>query len=133
MGKSYASRETAVLAAADTPVVVDTLGHVAAVPITVPAGRSRITKIIGAFAADGVAAGAAVIWITLSGNGVKDGEQTIMLGGIGGELVTSDIQAQASLAVEVEIDILAGNQINIEAEKNVDVGDASVGVTLEMS
>ena len=124
----YQSREHAAIAAADTDYELIDLGGDTAVSKQALSGR--IAQIIASVTSDGAATGAGVFWLKLSGTGVAAGEQTIMLGGIGGTLATSGIQSTLPLVLDVDIATKSGQDVKLEAQCNADTGTASIGVTL---
>lgn len=127
----YVTREGTV-AAADTRTGLTTLGSEASPgAITVPTGTSRIAQIIAAIAADGTGVGAATWVLRISGNGVKNGEQTMALGACGGTLATSDIQTNGAIVVPVDIPVSPGKQVTLSAEMcGTDLGTSEVAVTI---
>ena len=124
----YQSREHAALAAADTDYELVNLGDDTAVSKQALSGK--IAQIIVSFASDGAALGAGVCWLKISGTGVAQGEQNIMVGASGGELVTSGIQTVAPMVLDVDIPTKVGQDVKLEAQLNVDLGDCAIGVTL---
>jgi len=120
--------ETAAIAAADTwYAMTEILG--AAQVMVVPEGVSRISKITTVVASDGAATGAGIFLLRIQGDGIE-GIHHLAIGGVGGTLATSDIQALNAVEREVNIPCQPGGIISIEAGANVDTGTASVGVEL---
>ena len=122
--------------------VVDTLtrltaqGSVTAPSLVVPAGMTKIKKLIASGGADGLAAGEIVYLLRLGGNAVLGGEQTIIFGGEGSIAVQLGSDAAPSLGAnlilnDVDIDVRPSDTIQISAEiAGVDVGDTTACVTL---
>jgi len=124
------------LAAADTRTTITTQGSVAAPTLIIPAGVTRIGKIIVAVAQDGAAAGSAVFVLRLSGSGVLKGEQSLIVGAAGAIAVQSGGDGVApgvsSYVLEnADIGVSASDTITVSAEMaGSDLGTSRVGVTL---
>lgn len=124
------------ITAVDTLTRITTQGSVTAPGLLVPAGKTRITKIIANCASDGAAAGGAVFFLRLGGGGIIGGEQTIMLcaAGIIAVQTGSDQNYQlmnSFILEDADIEVRAGNTISISAEMaGSDLGTAGVSVTL---
>ena len=122
--------------AVDTRVLLTGQGSVSAPSLVVPAGMTKIKKIIMTAAADGLAAGEAVCFIRLGGNAVLGGEQTIMFGGEDSATVQAGSDAAPSLGSlfmidDADIDVRPVDTISIAGEfAGVDVGDTAFAVTL---
>jgi len=122
--------------AIDSRVLLTGQGSVTAPSLVVPAGMTKINKIIASGGADGLAAGQVVFFLRLGGSAVLGGEQTIVFGGEGSIAVQAGSDAAPSLGSyftidDADIDIRASDSISIAAEMaGVDVGDTTVGITL---
>lgn len=122
--------------AVDTRVLLTAQGSVATPSLVVPAGMTKIKKIIVVASADGLAAGEVVYFIRLGGNAVLNGEQVIVFGGDGSIAVQAGSDAAPSIGrpliiLDADIDVRPSDTISIAAEAaGVDVGDSTVGVTL---
>ena len=71
------------IAAADTRTLLTTQGSVTAPSLVVPAGVSKIDKIVAAIASDEAADHSTTYILRLNGGAVKDGEQVIVIGASG--------------------------------------------------
>ena len=124
------------LAAADTLVNLTTQGSTTAPSRQVPAGVTKIDKIVAAVAPDLAAAGAASFLVRLGGKGVKGGEQQIFIAGAGGAAVQSGadpvgLAMDPFILEDVDIAGQSQNTIKIQAEMTGDdLGDAHITVTL---
>jgi len=124
------------ITAVDSRTALTTQGSVTAPSLVIPAGVTRITKIIVSAAADGAAAGAAVFFIRLGGAAVLKGEQVIVIAATSHIAVQSGgdgrAPAQAPLVLDnVDISVSASDTITIAAEMaGEDLGTSRVGVTL---
>ena len=122
--------------AIDTRVLLTGQGSVTTPSLVIPAGMTKIKKIIVSGAADGLAAGEVVVFIRLGGNAVLNGEQVIMVGGDDSQTVQTGSDAAPALGFlfvldDADIDVRPSDTITIAAESaGVDVGDQTVGVTL---
>ena len=122
--------------AVDTRTLLTGQGSVTAPSLVVPAGMTKIKKIIMTAAADGLAAGHVVHFIRLGGSAVLNGEQTIMFGSDDSIAVQTGADAAPSLGSlfhlkDVDIDVRPSDTITIAGESaGVDVGDSTFAVTL---
>lgn len=121
------------LSAADTEVVLNTQGSVASPSMVVPAGSTKIDKIVAAVAADLTAVGAAGFYAKLGGPAVLGGEQVIALGDQGGSsgTDTAGVVGGPIILEDLNISVRAQDTIVISAEMaGDDLGDASICITL---
>ena len=122
--------------AIDTRVLLTAQGSVTAPSLVVPAGMTKIKKLIATGAADGLAAGHVVNFIRLGGNAVLNGEQVIVFGGSDSIAVQTGSDAAPDLGhklilLDVDIDVRPSDTITIAGESaGVDVGDETMAVTL---
>lgn len=129
----YVSREHSALAAADTAYTMNDLGGSSPGAVIVPQGVKAITGIIAAFSSDCAANEDAVAWVNLSGNGLLQGEQDIMLGAAANQGTVAGMTNIMGHKMPVLIPVTPGNHINLNAYVNADTGSASLGVTLEFA
>lgn len=120
------------MTAVDTASALTSLGSEGAQGnVIVPAGVNAIKQIIVAASSDGAAVGSSTFFIRLKGNGLKEGQQTICVGAMGGTLATTGIAAVPPVKLDVDIPVTANNQITIEAEMcGADSGTARCVATL---
>lgn len=122
--------------AVDTRTLLTGQGSVTTPSLVVPAGMTKIKKIIMSAAADGLAAGEVVYFLRLGGNAVLNGEQVIVFGGDGSIAVQAGSDAAPSVSIpfvlnDADIDVRPSDTISVAAEAaGVDVGDSTVVVTL---
>src|SRR3990167_2628459 len=84
--------------AIDTLTRLTAQGSVAAPSLVIPAGMKKITKIVAAIAADGLADdGQYVAFVRLGGSGVLNGESVLMFAGGGNQTVQSGSDAAPSV------------------------------------
>lgn len=123
--------------AVDTRTLLTAQGSVAAPSLVIPAGMTKINKVIAAASHDGAADdGQAVFFIRLGGNAVLDGEQVIVFGGAGNQTVQAGSDAAPNVMSpfvldDAQIAVRPSDTISIAAEfAGVDIGDTAVVVTL---
>lgn len=122
--------------AADTRTALTTQGSVASPSSVVPAGMSKIDKIIIAGTSEGLADGAQSLIVRLGGNAVLGGEQVIAVSAMGRIAPQSGSdsapQLMTSLVLEdVDIEVRPSDTITISAEGcGTDTGTIHVGVTV---
>lgn len=120
------------MTAVDTASALNQLGSEGALGnIVVPSNVSAIKQVIAAAATDGAAVGASSFFLRMRGNGLRDGQQAISVGAIGGTLATTNLAAGATVVVDVDIPVIPGNQITLEGEMaGADTGTARMIATL---
>lgn len=124
------------ITAVDTATGFTTQGSITTPSRQVPAGVSKIKRIVASIVADLAAAGGAVFFLRLGGKGVRNGEQLILLGAAGGQAAQagSDQAPQVGIPIElddVDIDVSAGDTITVQAEMaGSDLGTARGPITL---
>ena len=128
---------TGAVDAADTRVLLTGQGSVSAPSLVVPAGMTKIDKVICSVAQDGLADdGMAAFFIRLGGSAVLNGESQIVFAGLGNQTVQSGSDAAPAIGRNfilnnADIAISASDTISISAEgAGVDWGDSQVVVTL---
>lgn len=121
----------------DSRTLLSAQGSVSAPSLVIPAGMTKIKKVIAAASHDGAADdGAALFFLRLGGNAVLGGEQTIVFGGAGNQSVQSGSDAAPNVMVpfvidDADIEVRPSDTISIAAEfAGVDIGDTAVVVTL---
>lgn len=122
---------------ADTRTLLTTQGSVTAPSLVVPAGMTKIAKVVVAATADGLADdGMFAFFIRLGGSAVLNGESAIFVGGSGGQTVQSGSDAaplftSTFVLDDADIAVSPSDTITIAAEgAGVDAGTGYVAVTL---
>jgi hypothetical protein len=124
------------IGSADTRTLLTTQGSVTAPSLVVPAGMSKIDKIIVACASEGLAAGAQSYFLRLGGNAVKNGEQAIAISAAGMIAVQSGSDAApqlmpAIIMENIDIAVSPSDNLTIAVEgAGTDTGTAHAVVTL---
>ena len=127
----YRSREGA-LTASDTMTSLGSMwGQSTTASVQCPSQTSAIVGIIATVSTDSASNGAATFAIQLSGDGLSSGQETIVIGSQGVDgTPASNGMTNLPLTLDVNIPIVASNQVSIAAAMDVDVGSAQVAVTL---
>ena len=125
------------LAAADTRYLLTTQGSVTAPSLVVPAGMTKISKVVVAATANSLADdGMFAFFIRLGGSAVLNGESTIFVGGSGNQTVQSGSDAAPQFVStfvldDADIMVSPSDTVTISAEgAGVDAGTGYVAVTL---
>lgn len=125
--------------AIDTRTILTAQGSITAPSLVVPAGMTKIAAVYASFGTDTAAAGAAQFLVRLGGNAVLGGEQVIVIGGAGGQLVQAGADNPGTSSflfklTDADISVRSGDTIEIAAEMaGVDIGDSNVCVTVVYS
>lgn len=98
----------------------------------VPPGMKKIIRIVAGTSVDCIAAGSCTVVLRLSGDAIKSGTQYIPLGAMGSQIPDDDHAGMDShLALDLDIDVLSGGQIDAELEfMGDDMGEHGGVVTL---
>ncbi len=124
------------IATADTRTLLTTQGSVAAPSLVVPAGMTKIDKIIVAVASNEAADHSTPYILRLNGGAVQDGEQVIAVGASGFIDIETGANTAGQVGIplvleDVDIAINASETITIAAEQGSgDNGTAQIVVTL---
>jgi len=124
------------ITAADTRTALTTQGSIASPSLLVPAGYTKIDKIIVSAASEGLADGKQTFFLRLGGNAVKGGEQLIPISASGRIAVQagSDAAPQTCYPRTLEnlgIEVSSSDTVSIWAEgAGDDTGTARVCATL---
>lgn len=124
------------LTTVDTRTQLTTQGSVTSPSLVTPSDTTKITGLVFAAAADGLAVGSSSYILRIAGNAIKNGEQVIVIGASG----TIAVQAGSDAAPQVgkpmyigdlDIECGASDTVSIAAEMvGSDNGTARVCVTL---
>lgn len=124
------------IASVDTRTLLTTQGSVTAPSSVVPAGMSKIDKIVVAATTEGLADGAQSYFLRLGGNAVKNGEQVIAISAVGriAPQAGSDSAPQLMGAIvleNVEIEVGPSDTLTIAIEgAGTDTGTGHAAVTV---
>lgn len=123
------------ITAADTFTPLTTRGSETSPSLQIPAGWSKLTRMIVACAVDMAAAGSAIIILRLTGPAIN-GTHDIVIAGMGGQAVQagSDAPPMAGDNQEfndLDIDVNGGDVITVQAcQTDTDLGTVRVVVAL---
>lgn len=124
------------IASADSRTLLTTQGSVTSPSSVVPAGTSKIDKIIIAATTEGLADGAQTFFLRLGGNAVLGGEQTIAISAVGRIAPQSGSdsapQLMAPIVIEdADIEVRPSDTITVAVEgAGTDTGTGHAVVTL---
>lgn len=124
------------ITAADTRTLLTTQGSVTAPSSVVPAGVTKIDKIMVACTSEGLAAGAQSWFLRLGGAAVKNGEQVITIAASGTILVQAGSDAAPQLMIaniykDLDIEVSASDTVTVAVEgAGTDTGTGRAVVTL---
>ena len=127
----YRTREGAITAADTFTSLGSLYGQSTTASIQVPAGASQIVGIVATMSQDGNAAGTSTFAIQLSGDGLSNGQETIVIGSspnVGTE--TSDGRSNVPMTLDVAIPCVGSNQVSVAVAMDTDIGTLSASVTL---
>jgi len=99
--------------------------------VQVPSGSSAIVGIIASIATDSAANGVTTFGCQISGDGLSSGQETICIGGAGVDgTPASNGQTVMPFALDVNIPVVASNQVSIAVAMSGDTGTCEAAVTL---
>lgn len=123
--------------AVDTRVLLTGQGSVTTPSLVVPAGMTKIKKILAVASHDGAADdGSALFFLRLGGNAVLNGEQVIVFAAGGNQTVQAGSDSAPNIMTpfvldDADIDVRPSDTISISAEfAGVDIGDTAIAITL---
>ena|SRR5437867_298035 len=109
--------------------------------LTIPGtGPNLIKRISVGAGSDFLALGNAVFFIRIGGGGIKNGEQTLIVGAGGGQIVTTAQSAIIPFILgknsvgegDIDIECTGGGELILQAEMaETDIGSVGIAVTLE--
>jgi len=127
----YRTREGAVTAADSFTALGSLYGQSTTAAIQVPSQSSSIVGIIATVSQDGATAGTSTFACQLSGDGLSNGQETLVLGSstnVGTE--TSDGRSNLPMMLDVAIPCVGSNQISVAVAMDADLGTCAAAVTL---
>jgi len=138
MPQYHITRNDQMTQAVNTFAAVDTgPDGSAAGAITVPQGVRSIKKIRAVLSASAETAtdSGGVVTLRLQGNGLRDGQQDVLLGGYSsiaqGTPATGIFNSDGVMEVAVDVPVIVGNTVSLSAAiSGVDPGTPEVGVEL---
>lgn len=124
------------ITAADTRTQITTQGSVTAPSSVVPAGMTKISRLVVCGTSEGLADGAQSLFVRLGGNAVLGGEQVIAISAFGRIAPQSGSDSAPQLMrswvlEDADIEVRASDTISISAEGGgTDTGTVHLGITV---
>ena len=124
------------IATVDSRTVLTTQGSVTSPSSVVPAGMTKIDKIVVAATTEGLADGAQSYFLRIGGNAVKNGEQVIAISAVGRIAPQSGSDSAPQLMApmiinDADIEVQASDTLTIAVEgAGTDTGTGHAVVTL---
>ena len=127
----YRTREGAVTASDSFTALGSLYGQSTTAAIQVPSQSSQIVGMIATIASDSATNGATTFSCQLSGDGLSNGQETIVIGSTGVDgTPASNGMTNMPMTLDVAIPVVGSNQVSIAVAMDVDVGSAQASVTL---
>jgi len=127
----YRTREGAVTAADSFTALGSLYGQSTTSAIQIPKQASQIVGIIATVSQDGATAGTSTFAVQLSGDGLSQGQETMVVGSstnVGTE--TSDGRSNLPMHMDVAIPVVGSNQVSVAVAMDTDLGTCAAAVTL---
>ena len=127
----YRTREGALTAADSFTALGSLYGQSTTSAIQIPQQASSIVGIIATVASDSASNGATTFAVQLSGDGLSQGQETMVIGSQGVDgTPASNGMTNLPLTLVVAIPVVGSNQVSVAAAMDTDVGTCAVAVTL---
>ena len=127
----YRTREGA-LTSADTMTSLGSMyGQSTTASIQIPKQASQIVGIIATVASDSATNGASSFACQLSGDGLSQGQETLVIGSAGVDgTPASNGATNLPFSLDVAIPVVGSNQVSVAVAMDTDIGSCSCAVTL---
>ena len=127
----YRTREGAVTAADSFTALGSLYGQSTTAAIQVPSQSGQIVGIIATVATDSASNGATTFAVQLSGDGLSNGQETLVVGSQGVDgTPASNGMTNLPLEMSVAIPVVSSNQVSVAVAMDTDVGTCAAAVTL---
>ena len=127
----YRTREGAVTAADSFTALGSLYGQSTTAAIQVPSQSSQIVGIIATVSTDSATNGATTFACQLSGDGLSNGQETLVIGSQGVDgTPASNGMTNVPMSLDVAIPVVGSNQVSVAVAMDTDVGSASAAITL---
>ena len=123
----YRTREGALTAADSFTALGSLYGQSTTSSVQIPKQASQIVGIIATVATDSATNGATTFAVQLSGDGLSQGQETMVVGSQGVDVTPA---SNGPFSLDVAIPVVGSNQVSIAMAMDTDVGTASCAVTL---
>jgi len=130
----YRTREGALTAADSFTTLGSLYGQSTTASVQLPKQSSSIVGIIATISSDSATNGATTFAVQLSGDGLNNGQETIVIGSQGVDgTPASNGMTNLPMQLDVAIPVTGSNQVSIAAAMDTDVGTCAVAVTLVLA
>ena len=127
----YRTREGALTAADSFTALGSLYGQSTTSAVQIPKQASSIIGIVATVASDSATNGATTFAIQLSGDGLSQGQETLVVGSQGVDgTPASNGMTNLPMSLDVAIPVIGSNQVSVAAAMDTDVGTCAVAVTL---
>ena len=127
----YRTREGALTAADSMTALGSLYGQSTTAAVQIPQQAQAIVGIIATVASDSATNGATTFAVQLSGDGLSQGQETLVIGSQGVDgTPASNGMTNLPFNMDVAIPVVGSNQVSIAAAMDTDVGTCAVAVTL---
>jgi hypothetical protein len=127
----YRSREGALTAADSFTALGSLYGQSTTASIQIPKQASQIVGIIATVSSDSATNGATTFAVQLSGDGLSQGQETMVVGSQGVDgTPASNGATNLPFSLDVAIPVVGSNQVSVAMAMDTDVGTCSCAVTL---
>jgi len=127
----YRTREGQVTAADSFTSIGGLFGQSTTNSIQVPSGSSAIVGMIATVATDSASNGVTTFACQISGDGLSSGQETIAFAGCGVDGTTvSNGQTVEAFKLDVNIPVVASNQVSVAVAMSGDTGTCEAAITL---
>jgi len=127
----YRTREGQITAADSMTNLGGLYGQSTTASVQVPSGSSAIVGLIASVATDSASNGVTTFSCQISGDGLSSGQETICIGGAGVDGTTvSNGATVMPFSQDVNIPVVASNQVSIAVAMSGDTGTCEAAVTL---
>ena len=118
--------------AADSFTALGSLyGQSTTAAIQVPSQSSQIVGIIATVSSDSATNGATTFACQLSGDGLSNGQETLVIGSQGVDgTPASNGMTNVPMTLDVAIPVVGSNQVSVAVAMDTDVGSCSAAITL---
>ena len=127
----YRTREGSITASDSFTALGSLYGQSTTAAIQCPSQSQQIVGIIASVATDSASNGAATFALQLSGDGLSNGQETIVIGSQGVDgTPASNGMTNVPFKLDVAIPCVGSNQVSVAVAMDTDVGTAQASVTL---
>ena len=127
----YRSREAALTSADSFTTLGSMWGQSTTSSIQIPKQATQIVGIIATVSSDSATNGATTFACQLSGDGLSQGQETLVIGSQGVDgTPASNGATNLPFSLDVAIPVVGSNQVSVAVAMDTDIGSCSCAVTL---